>query len=328
MMDIAGDPILSIRRLSVEIATPGGRLQALRDINLDIPRNCIFGLVGESGSGKSTLALSIIGLLAANARVTEGEILWQGRDLKAMGEREIDGIRGRAITTIFQDPMTSLNPVISIGRQMTDVQWRDREHPVREKRARDAAMLERVGISDAEHRLVQYVHQLSGGMRQRVAIAMALLPAPDLLIADEPTTALDVSLEAQIANLFRDLKRDFAGAILFVSHNLGLVAEFCDRVAVMYAGEIVETGEIGSIFERPCHPYTRRLLACDPAQGVDSAEGSLPTIPGEVPSLAALPAGCAFASRCPEVLDLCLDAPPPWRAAGEGHCGRCHRIGP
>jgi oligopeptide/dipeptide ABC transporter ATP-binding protein len=324
----AEDPILSIRHLSVEIATARGRLGALRDVSFDIPRNCIFGLVGESGSGKSTLALSIIGLLAPNARRTSGEILWRGRDLSLLGEREINEVRGKAITTIFQDPMTSLNPVITIGRQMTDVQWRDRAASARQKRERAAAILARVGIADAGHRLDQYAHQLSGGMSQRIAVAMALLPGPDLLIADEPTTALDVSLEAQIAGLFRDLKRDFAGSILFVSHNLGLVAELCDRIAVMYAGEIVELGSAENLFERPCHPYTRRLLACDPARDEATAEGELPTIPGEVPSLAALPPGCPFAGRCPEAFAPCRTTPAPWRTAESDHHGRCHRIDP
>jgi oligopeptide/dipeptide ABC transporter ATP-binding protein len=234
-------------------------------------------------------------------------------------------VRGRRIAVVFQDPLTSLNPVLSIATQMTDLQYRERGRSRQDKRRRAIALLQRVGIADAASRIDDYPHQFSGGMRQRIAIAMALLAGPELLIADEPTTALDVTLEAQIIHLLRELRQELAGSILFVSHNLGLIAELCDEVVVMYAGEVVEEGGIFDLFHRPGHPYTRALLECDPA----SAEGAareLATIPGEVPDLIRPPRGCVFAPRCPHAFARCREVRPGWTRVAGGHRARCHLL--
>jgi peptide/nickel transport system ATP-binding protein len=320
----AGIPVLVIRDLSVDFVTPRGRVHALRHVSLAVPRNRIVGVVGESGSGKTTLILAALALLPENAEVTGGEVLFDGESVLTLTETELQGLRGRRIAAVFQDPMSSLNPVLSIATQMIDIQYRE---PIgaREKRARAIAMLQRVGIPDPASRIDDYPHQLSGGMRQRVAIAMALLAGPDLLIADEPTTALDVTLEAQIIHLLRELKRSFAGSILFVSHNLGLVAELCDQVVVMYAGEVVEEGGVFDVFHRPAHPYTRALLECDPA-GEAPAGRPLATIPGEVPDLIGLAPGCVFAPRCAQALERCRRIAPGWSEVGDGHRARCHLL--
>jgi oligopeptide/dipeptide ABC transporter ATP-binding protein len=289
-----------------------------------VPKNRIVGVVGESGSGKTTLILAALALLPANAAVEGGEVIFHGRSMLTLAESELREIRGRRLAAVFQDPMSSLNPALSIGTQMIDIQYRE-PIGVREKRARAIVMLRRVGIPDPEARIDDYPHQLSGGMRQRVAIAMALLAGPDLLIADEPTTALDVTLEAQIIDLLRELKQSFAGSILFVSHNLGLVAELCDLVAVMYAGEVVEEADVFDLFRRPAHPYTRALLECDPAS--ETAAGpALATIPGEVPDLIRTPPGCVFAPRCAKALDRCQRTSPEWTRVGDGHRARCHLL--
>ncbi len=317
-------PVLSVRNLSVAYRSRRGRLRALRDVDLEIAPNRILGIVGESGCGKSTLIAAILGLLAPNAEVTSGTIGFAGENLLAAPLARLRAIRGPAIATVFQDPMTSLNPVLSIATQMIDIQHRARETRT-EKRARAVAMLERVGIPDATRRIDDYAHRFSGGMRQRIAIAMALLMRPALLIADEPTTALDVTLEAQIVHLLKALRQDLGGAILFVSHNLGLIAELCDEVVVMYAGEVVERGPVRDIFHNPRHPYTRLLLDCDPAR-VPEGRLPLPTIPGALPDLAALPPGCVFQARCPAALPACA-APPPRHAITPTHQASCVRAG-
>ncbi len=298
-----GDPVLEIRDLSVDFATPRGRVHALRQASLKVARNQIVGVVGESGSGKTTLVLATLALLPDNALVTGGEVIFEGRSVLTLAEPELQQLRGQRVAAVFQDPMSSLNPVLTIRTQMIDIQYRE---PIgaREKRARAVRMLRRVGIPDPETRIDDYPHQLSGGMRQRVAIAMALLANPDLLIADEPTTALDVTLEAQIIHLLRELKQSFAGSILFVSHNLGLIAELCDQVVVMYAGEVVEEGGVFDLFHRPAHPYTQALLDCEPASEAVAGR-ELATIPGEVPDLIRPPPGCAFAPRCPKAFERC-----------------------
>jgi oligopeptide/dipeptide ABC transporter ATP-binding protein len=219
--------------------------------------------------------------------------------------------------------MTSLNPVLSIGTQMLDIQYRDRSLGTADKRRKAAAALRRVGIADAEQRLDRYPHEFSGGMRQRIAIAMGLLGNPELLIADEPTTALDVTLEAQIIHLLRELRREFKGSILFISHNLGLIAELCDYVVILYAGEVVEQGTVHDIFHRPRHPYTKALLVCDPAR-IDDVRRELPTIPGDVPNLLEVPAACVFAPRCPNVFDRCRVERPVDHAVGGTQSARCH----
>ncbi len=316
--------ILEVHDLSLAYATPRGAVRALAHVDLTVPRGEIVGIVGESGCGKTTLISAILRLLPANAAVTGGSILFNGRDVMAMSEAEMRRLRGGGIAMVFQDPMTALNPVLSIGTQMTDVQFRERRGTA-EKRAAAIAMLRRVGIPDAQSRLDDHPHQFSGGMRQRIAIAMALLTNPSLLIADEPTTALDVTMEAQIIHLLRELKHDFAGSILFISHNLGLIAELCDRVTVMYAGEVVESGPVGALFHTPGHPYTQALLRCDPAR-IERRTADLPTIPGEVPNLLTPPRGCVFADRCPIAIERCRSSVPPPAALGPGHHARCIRI--
>jgi peptide/nickel transport system ATP-binding protein len=320
----ASGPILQIRDLSIEYRTPRGRVRALDRVNLEVPEGEIVGIVGESGCGKTTLISAINRLLPGNAVITGGTVHYRGEDVLRMSAGELRGLRGAKVAMVFQDPMTSLNPVLTIGRQMIDIQHRD-PAPVAEKRRRAAAMLRRVGMPDPEQRLDAYPHQFSGGMRQRIAIAMALLMSPGLLVADEPTTALDVTLEAQIVHLLRQLRRELRGSILFISHNLGLIAQLCDRVVVMYAGTVVERGPVRALFHRPGHPYTRALLQCDPAR-IDVGGRELPTIPGEIPDLAAAPPGCLFAPRCPLVVERCRREMPALRPLGPDHDAACHRL--
>jgi peptide/nickel transport system ATP-binding protein len=317
-------PMLDVRDLSVSFASAAGRVQALRHVDLAVARGAIMGIVGESGSGKSTLIGAATRLLSENADIS-GAVQFDGEDLLALKSAALRALRGRRIAMVFQDPMTALNPVLSIGQQMTDIQYRDRLSAT-DKRDRAAAMLSRVGIPDAAARLSRHPHEFSGGMRQRIAIAMALLGNPDLLIADEPTTALDVTMEAQIIHLLRLLRKDFHGSILFVSHNLGLIAELCDDVTILYAGEVMEQGPVRNILLQPRHPYTRALLDCDPAR-IPGMARILPTIGGEVPNLVSPPPGCVFAPRCQMASDICL-TPPPAHRVGLGHVARCHKVGP
>ena len=313
--------LLDIRGLSVDYETARGPLRALRDVSLTVPEGRIVGIVGESGCGKSTLISSILRLTAPNARVRSGRILFRERDLLTASPREMRALRGDAIAIVFQDPMQTHNPVLTIGAQMVDIQHRQ-AIPRAEKRHRAAEMLKSVGIPDPESRLAHYPHQFSGGMRQRVAIAMALMSRPDLLIADEPTTALDATLEVQIIDLLKAAQAERRCSILFISHHLGVIAQLCDRVAVMYAGEVVEAGSTRDIFHDPRHPYTRRLIECDPGRAGTRLR-VLPTIPGELPDLAALPTGCVFRDRCAQAMPLCADAPPSPSACGRGHAVSC-----
>ncbi len=316
-------PTLDIRNLSVSYQTDRGELRALRNINLQIPAGRIIGIVGESGCGKSTLISAIIRLLAPNARIDEGAILFRGDDLLGLDPKAMRALRGNEISVVFQDPMTSLNPVLTIGRQMLDVQHREK-HPKAKKRARAIRMLERVGIADPAEQLNRYPHHLSGGMRQRVAIAMALMTDPALLIADEPTTALDATLEAQIIYRLQQLQRDFGCAILFISHHLGVIAELCDEVVVMYAGEVVESGTTRDVFLKPQHPYTRKLLDCDPAR-IKQATRKLPVIDGSLPDLLELPGGCVFRPRCDRCIETCAIERPELK--GDRHRVACHVAG-
>jgi peptide/nickel transport system ATP-binding protein len=317
--------VLEVRELSVQFRTPRGPVWALREVSVDVPRGSVVGLVGESGSGKSTLALAVMGLLPANATIAEGSVLFTGQELLSLGAGELRRLRGDRLSMVFQDPMTSLNPVRSIGMQMMDIQYRDRQLSQADKRRKAADMLRRVGIPDPERQLGRHPHQFSGGMRQRIAIAMGILEKPELLIADEPTTALDVTMEAQIVQLLRDLRQELNGSIMFISHNLGVIAELCDYVVVLYAGEVVEQGSIGDIFHRPSHPYTQALLECDPAR-IEEICRELPTIAGDVPNLLNVPSGCVFAPRCPKVLDRCRQVRPADHGAGPGHIARCHLL--
>ncbi len=316
--------VLSVNNLSVDFSTPNGPVHALRNVDLNVPQNRIVGIVGESGSGKSTVVSAVMRLLANNANVLDGTIHFEGRNILTMKEKELRAIRGEEIAMVFQDPMTAQTPVLSIGQQMIDIQYR-RPLSNKDKRQNAIEMLNRVGIPDSSERVDQYPHQFSGGMRQRISIAMALMMNPKLLIADEPTTALDVTLEAQIIHLFRELKKSFDGSIIIVSHNLGLIAELCDEVIVMYAGEVVESAYVEDLFYRASHPYTRALLECDPARLGELTE-DLPTIPGDVPDLQKVSPGCIFAPRCTEEFDTCSHQQPPMIALNSTHEARCHLL--
>lgn len=313
-------PVLQIRDLSVSYETERGPLRALRQVSFDVPQGRIIGIVGESGCGKSTLIASIIRLLAPNACIDSGSIVLRGTDLLSLRPEQMRALRGNEISVVFQDPMTSLNPVLTIGRQMSDVQHRSRSRR-REKDARSVMMLERVGIPDPAAQLGRYPHHLSGGMRQRVAIAMALMSEPALLIADEPTTALDATLEVQITQRLKELQRDFDCSILFISHHLGVIAELCDEVIVMYAGEVCESGPMREVFLAPRHPYTQRLLECDPAR-IAQRTRHLPVIEGSLPNLVQLPRGCIFRERCAQSFERCGVERP--RLAGGTHKSACH----
>jgi oligopeptide/dipeptide ABC transporter ATP-binding protein len=295
--------VLEVDRLSVSYRTERGLLKALREVSLVVPRDKIVGIVGESGCGKSTLISTVIRLLAPNAELSGGAVRFHGNDLLTLDENAMRALRGTELAMVFQDPMTSLNPVLTIGRQMRDIQYRERNGK-QDKNDRSVRMLRRVGIPDPEERLKDFPHHLSGGMRQRVAIAMALMMKPSLLIADEPTTALDATLEVQIIHQLKKLQKDIGCSILFISHHLGVIAELCDSVVVMYAGEVVESGSVRDIFHRPQHPYTRMLLQCDPAQITERTK-VLPIIRGFLPDLVELPKGCVFRDRCDRAMEIC-----------------------
>ncbi|TJV46097.1 MAG: ABC transporter ATP-binding protein [Mesorhizobium sp.] len=313
---------LSIRGLSVNYHTPRGIVRALRNVDLDVPPGSVVGVVGESGCGKSSLIGAIISQLPDNARIADGEIVFGEANLLKLASSDMRQLMGDRISVVFQDPMTSLNPIRSIGRQMADLQYRTARGRA-EKLEVAARMLRKVGISDPEHRLRQFPFQFSGGMRQRVSIAMALMASPDLLIADEPTTALDATLEVQIVSLLRQLQQEIGCSILFVSHHLGVVAELCDYVVVLYAGEVAEAGNVRDIFHNSRHPYTRRLLACDPGL-IETPSRRLPTIAGEIPNLVDIPLGCIFAPRCSAAYGHCFVQAPDSYQVGPGHRAVCH----
>ena len=312
--------VLAIKDLNVTFSTEGGRLHALKDVSFDVPEKRIVGVVGESGCGKSTLINAILGLLADNGSIDVGSITFEGEDLTRLGPAKMQELRGQKISTVFQDPMGALNPVLSVGRQMRNIQYRSGRSR-NEKDAQSEAMLRQVRIPDAQAALARYPHEFSGGMRQRVAIAMALMMKPALLIADEPTTALDATLEVATIELLRELQQDIACSVLFISHHLGVIAELCDDVVVMYAGEVVERGTTRQVFHTPRHPYARRLLECDPARQSGRTR-HLPTIPGEIPDLRQRPPGCVFATRCDQRVDAC-DKVPPDVTVESGHVARC-----
>lgn len=315
--------ILEIRNLSVSFASDGikERAVAVNGVDIDIPRGSTVGLVGESGCGKSVTSLSVMGLLAANGRVEGGSALFGGQDLLKLNDRQMRTIRGNRISMIFQEPMTSLNPVITVGKQVAEALRLHTGADAKAAKARTIEIFGKVGIPEPEKRYGCYPHQLSGGLRQRVMIGMAMILKPDLLIADEPTTALDVSIEAQILRLMRDLQRENGTSILMITHNLGVVAELCDSVYVMYAGEVVEMAEVHALFEACAHPYTRGLMASLPRMTPKGQR--LYNIPGTVPNLRAMPAGCRFAPRCEFAGARCHNEKPPLTAVGDGHCCRC-----
>jgi peptide/nickel transport system ATP-binding protein len=289
-------PLLEVKGLRTSFYTRDGVVRAVDGIDFHVDRGEIMGLVGESGCGKSVTSLSIMRLVAKPGRIEAGEILFDGRDLLKLSEQQMRKTRGEQIAMIFQQPTSALNPVWDVGRQIAEVLELHRGMKRRAARARALELLRMVGIPDPERRLKAYPHEMSGGMAQRVMIAMALACEPDLLIADEPTTALDVTIQAQILDLIRNLRDETGTAVILITHDLGVVAETCDRVAVMYAGEIVEQTDVGSLFADPLHPYTRGLIGSIPVVGVVRDE--LSVIPGNVPNLIDLPQGCRFAPRC------------------------------
>jgi oligopeptide/dipeptide ABC transporter ATP-binding protein len=320
-----GEPLLEIRGLRTYFHTESGVAKAVDGVDLTIMPGEVLGLVGESGSGKSVTALSILRLVPSPpGHIAGGEIRFRGQNLLALDWPAIRAIRGRDISMIFQEPMTSLNPVLTIGHQLEEVVLTHTPASQAEAEARAVEMLTLVGIPDAARRLRQYPHELSGGMRQRVMIAMALALDPALLIADEPTTALDVTIQAQILDLMLGIReRRPESAILLITHNLAVVAETCDRVAVMYGGKIQEIAPVRALFGQPLHPYTQGLLASLPRVDGEKAD-RLQMIPGSVPDIHRLPAGCKFSTRCPERFEPCAGLEPPLVEARPGHFVRCH----
>ena len=315
--------ILEIRNLVVSFASDGlrDRAVAVNGVDIEIPAGKTVGLVGESGCGKSVTSLSVMGLLADNGRVDSGEAIFGGKDLLKLPDKQLREIRGNRISMIFQEPMTSLNPVLTVGRQVDEAL---RLHSGLDKaaaRKRTIEIFEKVGIPEPERRYGCYPHQLSGGLRQRVMIGMTMVLQPDLLIADEPTTALDVSIEAQILRLMRDLQKDSGMSILMITHNLGVVAEICDWVYVMYAGEVVEKADVFTLFRACAHPYTRGLMASLPRMTPKGQR--LYNIMGTVPNLRAMPVGCRFSPRCEFATERCRNEKPPLTDLGDGHLCRC-----
>jgi len=320
------DPLLEVRDLHVDIPLAHGSLRAVRGIDFHVDRGELLCIVGESGCGKSLTSLALMNLLPSRARRRAAALRFAGQDLTALPERRMADLRGNRMAMIFQEPMTSLNPAYTIGNQLTEALTRHRRVTAAQARDRAVHLLERVGITAAASRLGQYPHQLSGGLRQRVMIAMALMCGPELIIADEPTTALDVTIQAQILHLLRELQREFGMAVVLITHDLGVVARIADRVAVMYAGEIVETGRVDALFAAPAHPYTRGLLACIPVPGRTRPGEMLGSIPGIVPSLTGNLDGCAFRNRCGEARDICARTVP-WGHGAGGQAVRCVNAG-
>ncbi len=323
-------PLLRVRDLVTTFRSPtdGARgVRAVDGISFDVPEGTIVGLVGESGCGKSVTSLSILRLVPEpQGRIESGSIEFQGRDLLKLTEREMRAIRGDKISMIFQEPMTSLNPVYTVGSQIVEAVRLHRDSSRREAHARAVEMLRLVGIPAPEQTADRYPHELSGGMRQRVMIAMALSCDPSLLIADEPTTALDVTIQAQILELLKKLQREMKMSVLLITHDLGIVAEYTSHVLVMYAGRIVESAPVAQLFAHPRHPYTRGLLESLPRPRVAGEKRKkLPAIEGMVPDLARLPVGCRFNTRCPMVVDKCLREEPELLAVGPARASRCWR---
>jgi peptide/nickel transport system ATP-binding protein len=317
--------ILTVEDLRVDLPVPAGTLHAVQGVSFHIDRGETVCIVGESGCGKTLTALAVMDLLPARAERRARRLDLGGRDLLSLGERAMSDIRGAHIAMIFQDPMTSLNPAYTIGNQLEEALLRHKRVHRRQARERAVHLLERVGITAAASRLKQYPHQLSGGLRQRVMIAMALMTAPSLILADEPTTALDVTIQAQILHLLADLQRELDMGLVLITHDLGIVARIAARVVVMYAGEVVEAGVASAIFAAPAHPYTRGLIACIPVPGRTVRGEILGTIPGMVPSLIGPSLGCHFAARCGHVSDACVRADIALEEAAAGHQVRCIR---
>jgi len=314
--------LLELNDLSVEFRTDRGTVRAVDSVSLHVDCGETLAVVGESGSGKSVTALSILRLLGDNGRVTGGSIRFQEQDLLKLDAPAMRDLRGDRIAMIFQEPMSSLNPALTIGIQVAEPIWLHRGLSWDAARGQAVELLRKVAIPDAEHRLDDYPHQFSGGMRQRVMIAMALACEPSVIIADEPTTALDVTVQAQILSLLKHLTVETNSALIMITHDLGVVARYADRVAVMYGGRVVETAPAGELYRNPSHPYTEGLMASVPA--LDSPPGQrLQTIPGQPPDLSRLPPGCAFAPRCRYARDECLAAKPPLEPVATQHARAC-----
>ena len=316
-------PLLELRNLSTHYVSARGTrvVRAVDEVSLSLEAGSTLGIVGESGSGKTTLALTILRLLPPAARITSGEILFEGEDLRTKSDVEMRRIRGQRIAMILQDPMASLNPLFTIGDQVAEPVRVHEGVGRRGAWSRATDLLKAVRISAPESRVREYPHQMSGGMRQRIVGAIAISCSPRLLIADEPTTSLDLTIQAQYLNLLRDLQRQYELALIFITHNLGIVAKMCDQVAVMYAGRLVEWGPVTRIFDAPAHPYTQALLGSIPRMG-DGRE-RLTAIEGQPPDLAAPPPGCAFHPRCPQVMDQCREQAPPETVLAPRHTTRC-----
>ena len=319
----AGETILDVRNLTVDFFTRRGTVHAVRDVSFDVRKGETLGIVGESGSGKSVTAQAILGLTELPGRVTGGDILWKGSSLVAGPDAaaNVDRVRGKEIAMVFQDPMTSLNPVYTVGMQVAEVLVRHMSMSKKEARSRAVELLDMVGISNPAKRLDQYPFELSGGMRQRVLIAAALACEPELLIADEPTTALDVTIQAQILDLIADLQQRLGVAVILITHDLGVVAGVCDRVAVMYGGKIVEEADAADIYPRPFHHYTDGLLRSTPR--LDVVSERLESIAGSPPDLREVLAGCSYAPRCPAATDTCRRGIPVLEQRGEGRRVAC-----
>ena len=321
-MENTNNNILEIKNLHTYFYTDSGVIKSVDGVDIELREGTTLGIVGESGSGKSVTALSVMGLLmGTTGKVAEGEILFEGRDLTKLDDEEGRKKRGEKISMIFQEPMTSLNPVMKIGDQITECILMHNNISKQEAWDKAVEMLKLTGVPRVERMMKEYPFQLSGGQRQRVMIAMALVCKPKILIADEPTTALDVTIQAQILDLMENLKQKTGTSILFITHDLGVVAEVCDDVVVMYSGRVVEKGDVRSIFASPSHPYTRGLLASIPKLGECAEE--LESIPGNVPNPKYMPQGCKFAPRCSCAFDKCREEEPGFYDVGEGHMSRC-----
>ena len=325
-VDTGTDPILRVENLSTEFRTKAGVARAVDDLSFELNPGEILAIVGESGSGKSVTSLSIMGLVPApHGRIAGGRVLFEGRDLTTLGDREMQKLRGASLSMIFQEPMTSLNPVLSIGRQMTEGIMQHRGVTAAQARERAVEMMRRVSIPAPEARLKDFPHQYSGGMLQRIMIAIAMSCDPKVLIADEPTTALDVTIQAQILQLMREMRDRTGAAMVLITHDMGVVAEMADRVVVMYCGRKVEEGSVENVFGRPRHPYTRGLLGALPVLGQAGPVGEtdLNEIPGVVPPLTDLPPGCRFSDRCRYSTDRCVGDDPPLEEKAFAHSAAC-----
>ena len=323
MSEKKSEHLLEVDDLHVSFFTPAGEVKAVGGITYTLDEDEVMGIVGESGSGKSVEAYSIMGLLQSPGKVIAGSITFEGEDVLAQDKKEMTAFRGNRAAMIFQNPMTSLNPVYTIGNQLIEaLKAHDKEIPKEEAAKRAMEMLTMVGINNVEQRMKQYPHELSGGMRQRVMIAMGLICHPKLLIADEPTTALDVTIQAQILELMKSLQAQTHMGIIFITHNLGVVAEICDKVCVMYAGKMVEQGPVDDIFYSPAHPYTEGLLRSMPRVDAESHERLIP-IEGTPVDMLNPPEGCPFAPRCEHCMKICLQKMPPYVDVGEEHRSAC-----